>query len=103
MKSIISMERIPNNSAQQTFRTTKRDTHRLLTTTLAAVGALVALWGPTYLSLLDNFGGEFAARSEAFEWLLVMVAAFGLGSVLYLAWQDTNEPTWRAAHKLPPI
>ena len=70
---------------------------------LAAFGAFVALWAPAYLSLLDNFGGELAARSDMFEWLLVMIAAYGLGSVLYLAWQDTKDPTWRADHKLPPI
>ncbi len=101
MKSIISLGRVSYTSVEQPFQTKKHD--RLLATALATVAALVALWTPAYLSLLDNFGGEYAVRSEMFEWLLVMIAAFGLGSVLYLAWQDTKDPTSRANHKLPPV
>lgn len=101
MKSIISLGRVSYTSVEQPFQTTKHD--RLLAAALATAAALVALWAPAYLSLLDNFGGEYAVRSELFEWLLVVIAAFGLGSVLYLAWQDTKDPTWRANHKLPPV
>ena len=63
-------------------------------------GAVIALWAPAYLALLDHFGGVFVARSEALEWVLVAVGVVGLGSVLYLAWQDTRDPQWRAAHGL---
>ena len=70
-------------------------------TVLAALGALVALWAPAYLGLLDYFGGGLIPRSETLEWSLLVVGASGLASVLYLAWQDTRDPVWRAAHGQP--
>lgn len=69
---------------------------------LAALGAIVAFWSPAYLAILDHLGGGPAARSEALEWSLFAVGAAGLAGVLYLAWQDTRDPAWRAAHGLPP-
>jgi hypothetical protein len=111
MKTNISRERIPAAPAEQlTFAAAKgvvrRSTGRLnipvpVISALSTLGAIVALWAPAYLGLLDRFGGEFPARSEALEWALVAVGAFGLGSVFYLAWQDTRDPAWRAAHGLP--
>ena len=68
---------------------------------LAALGALVALWAPAYLGLLDYFGGALSARSQALEWSLLAVGVAGLASVFYLAWHDTRDPVWRAAHGLP--
>ena len=68
---------------------------------LAALGALVALWAPAYLGILDYLGGGPIARSEALEWSLLAVGIAGLASVLYLAWKDTRDPVWRAAHGLP--
>jgi hypothetical protein len=68
---------------------------------LAGLGAIVAFWAPAYLTILDHLGGGLSARSEALEWSLLAVGAAGLGSVLYLAWQDTRDPAWRAAHGLP--
>jgi hypothetical protein len=63
--------------------------------------AIVALWAPAYLALLDHTGS--AARTEALEWALLAVGAAGLGSILYAAWRDTRDPAWRAAHPhLPP-
>jgi hypothetical protein len=63
--------------------------------------AIVALWAPAYLALLDHTGS--AARTEALEWALLAVGAAGLGSILYAAWRDTRDPAWRAAHpNLPP-
>jgi len=68
---------------------------------LGALGALVALWAPAYLRILDTLGDGFSTRSEALGWSLLAVSASGLGSVVYLAWQDTRDPVWRAAHGLP--
>jgi hypothetical protein len=63
---------------------------------LAAVGAVIALWAPTYLGVRNDLG--IPAWPEVFEWSLVVVGALGLGGVVYLAWQDTRDPTWRASH-----
>ena len=84
----------------------RRSTGRLhipvsIISALAALGALVALWAPAYLAILDYLGGGPIARSEALKWSLLAVGALGLGSVFYLAWQDTRDPVWRAAHGLP--
>jgi hypothetical protein len=68
---------------------------------LAGLGVIVAYWAPAYLEILDYFGGALLTRSEALEWSLVAVGALGLGLVVYLAWQDTRYPAWRAAHGLP--
>ena len=65
---------------------------------LAGLGAVVAFWAPAYLKILDHLGGGFSAQSDALGWSLLVVGAFGLGSVVYLAWQDTRDPAWRAAH-----
>ena len=67
---------------------------------LAALGALVALWAPAYLGLLDYFGGALSARSQALEWSLLAVGVAGLASVFYLAWHDTRDPVWRAGSVL---
>jgi hypothetical protein len=64
--------------------------------------AIIALWAPVYLSVLDYFGHASMARSELFQWALVVVGVAGLGSVLYAGWKDTRDPAWRAAHRLPP-
>lgn len=68
---------------------------------LAALGAVVAFWAPAYLTILDTLGGGLSAQSEALGWSLLAVGAFGLGSVVYFAWQDTRDPAWRTAHGLP--
>ena len=67
---------------------------------LVNFSAMVALWAPAYLGLLDRFGYPHLARSEAFQWMLVAVGAMGLGSILYAAWKDSRDPTWRASHGL---
>jgi hypothetical protein len=64
--------------------------------------ALVALWAPAYLALLDQLGIELASGPEPLQWALVAVGTFGLGSVLYTSWRDTRDPAWRAAHGLTP-
>jgi hypothetical protein len=65
-------------------------------TVLSTWAAIVALWAPAYLALLDHTGS--AARSEALEWALLAIGATGLASIVYAAWRDTRDPTWRAAH-----
>lgn len=69
-------------------------------TILAAFGAVVALWAPTYLGVLDHLRSGLFVRTDVLEWSMVVVGAFGLGGVLYLAWKDTRDPQWRAAHGL---
>ena len=63
---------------------------------LSTWAAMVALWAPAYLALLDHTGS--GARTEALEWSLLAVGACGLASMLYAAWRDTRDPAWRAAH-----
>jgi hypothetical protein len=63
--------------------------------------ALTALWALPYLTLLEYFRVD-AARSEVLQWSLLIVGAFGIGSVLSAAWKDTRDPRWRAEHGLPP-
>jgi hypothetical protein len=76
-------------------------------TVLASVAAVVALWAPAYLTLLDHAGLDSAAESEALQWALLAIGAVGLGSILYAAWRDTRDPAWRAAHPqlrpAPPV
>ena len=67
-------------------------------TALASLAAIVALWSPAYLALLDHAGLDSAAESEVLQWALFAVGAAGLGSILYAAWRDTRDPAWRAAH-----
>jgi hypothetical protein len=67
-------------------------------TVLASIAAIVALWAPAYLALLDHAGLDSAAESEALQWALFAVGAAGLGTILYTAWRDTRDPAWRAAH-----
>ena len=67
-------------------------------TLLAGLAALVALWAPVYLALLDHAGFDAAAESEALQWALLAVGAAGLAGILYIAWRDTRDPAWRAAH-----
>ena len=78
-----------------------RSTGRLHIPVLAALAALVALWAPVYLALVDYFDDGMLARPEVLEWSLFVIGAAGLGSVVYLAWRDIRDPAWRAAHGLP--
>jgi hypothetical protein len=65
--------------------------------------AMVALWTPVFLELLDHFGPKSEGRSDALQWALFIIGAMGMGSVLYTCWKDTRHPAWRAAHGLAPI
>jgi hypothetical protein len=67
-------------------------------TALASAAAVVALWSPASLALLDHAGLDSAAESQALQWALLAVGAAGLGSILHAAWRDTRDPAWRAAH-----
>ena len=95
MKSIISFEGPAHRSSGRLHIPVS------IITVLAGLGAVVAFWAPAYLTILDHLGGGFSAQSEALGWSLLVVGAFGLGSVVYLAWQDTRDPKWRAEHGLP--
>lgn len=107
---IISLGKNPDTPARQLTRARSKRVHRSTAkfripvstiTILAGLGAIVAFWAPAYLTILDTLGGGLSARSEALGWSLLAVGAFGLGSVIYLAWQDTRDPAWRAVHGLP--
>ncbi len=74
-----------------------------LKSTLKTWAAIVALWAPVYLALIEAFGLTSMPRSELLQWALVFIGVSGLGSVLYTAWKDTRDPAWRAAHRLPPL
>jgi hypothetical protein len=65
-------------------------------TVLSNWAAIVALWAPAYLALLDHTGST--ARSEALEWVLLAIGASGLASIVYAAWRDTRDPAWCTAH-----
>ncbi len=75
----------------------------VLKITLVNWAAIIALWAPVYLSVLDGLGHASIARSELFQWALVAVGIAGLAGVLYVGWRDTRDPAWRAAHQLPPM
>jgi hypothetical protein len=72
-----------------------------LNSVLSTWAALMALWTLPYLTLLDRLRLD-SARSEVLQWSLLFIGIFGVGSVLYIAWQDTLDRRWRAAHGLPP-
>jgi hypothetical protein len=74
-----------------------------LKSTIKTWAAIVALWAPVYLALIEGFGLESMPRSELLQWALVFIGVSGLGSILYTAWKDTRDPAWRAAHRLPPL
>jgi len=62
---------------------------------------LVALWALPYLTLLDHLRLD-AAHSEILQWSLLIIGAIGLVSILYTAWRETLDPTWRARHGFTP-
>jgi hypothetical protein len=70
-----------------------------LKTLLSNWAALVALWAPAYLVLLE-YTDLASAHSQPLQWSLVAIGAAGLASVVYAAWRDTRDPVWRAAHGL---
>jgi hypothetical protein len=74
-----------------------------LKSVLKSSAMIVALWAPVYFVLVESFGLESMPRSELFQWGLVAVGVCGLGSILFTAWKDTRDATWRAAHGLPPL
>jgi len=79
--------------------------HKLSRVSLRSVlfnwAGLVALWALPYLTLLDHLRPD-AARSEILQWSLLAVGTLGLISLLYSAWKETLDPTWRAKHGFPP-
>jgi hypothetical protein len=66
-------------------------------TVLANWAALMALWALPYLTLLHHFQLE---ASQALQWSLLVVGICGTGGVLFMAWKDSCDPAWRAAHGL---
>ena len=81
-------------------RAAPQSTGKLHIQVLAGLGAIVAFWAPVYLAILNYLGAGAGAQAEALGWSLLAVGAAGLGSVVYLAWKDTRDPAWRAAHGL---
>jgi hypothetical protein len=50
--------------------------------------ALVALWAPAYLAMLEKLRLD-AAQSQILHWGLLIVGALGVFSALYMSWQAT--------------
>lgn len=73
-----------------------------LKTVLSTWAAVIALWAPVYLALMQHSGNEAAAQSELLQWALLVIGAAGLASIVYVAWRDTRDPVWRATHGLRP-
>jgi hypothetical protein len=74
-----------------------------LKSALKSSAMIVALWAPAYFVLVDGFGLESMPRSGLFQWALVAIGVYGLGSIVFTAWKDTRDPAWRATHRLPPL
>jgi hypothetical protein len=70
-----------------------------LKTVVASTAAIVALWAPASLLLLDRVGLDSAAQSEALQWALLVVGVAGMAGILLSAWRDTRDPAWRSAHR----
>ena len=64
---------------------------------LANWAAAMALWAVPYLTLLHHFQLE---ASEAMQWSLVLVSVAGSASVFLIAWRESRDARWRAAHGL---
>lgn len=86
-------------SAHQTF-SGRLQLRKPIVVMLSTIGALVALWAPVYLGLLDR--SDSGTRSGLLEWLMLAIGVLGFTGMLYLAHKDTRDRTWRAAHGLPP-
>lgn len=107
MKAVISRSQVPDTpvmshlfAANIPIRRPARTGPAPLIVVLSTWGALVALWAPAYLALLDQFGQSGASRSEAFAWALAAIGIAGSGCVLFRAWRDTRDPAWRASRGL---
>jgi hypothetical protein len=74
-----------------------------LKSALKNAAAIVALWAPVYLSLVDRFSLASMPQSELLQWALVAMGISGLGTILHAAWKDTRDPAWRGAHRLRPL
>jgi len=57
---------------------------------LTAWAALIALWAPAYLAVLDRLRLD-AARSELLHWTLLIIGVFGVCSALYMSWQSIRK------------
>jgi hypothetical protein len=101
--NLISSRKIVPGAPPAKPRRTGSDLSVSLKFVLSNWGAVIALWAPAYLALLDRYGRGVVTRTEALEWALVIVGVLGLGSVLYVAWQDTRDTAWRTAHGMPQL
>ena len=95
-------ERRRHGGSETFARDGKRECHQVIDYLGPGhAGRVSRALAPVYLGILDFFGGELSPRSEVLEWSLVAVGVFGFASVFYVAWKDTRDPAWRAAHGLP--
>ena len=59
--------------------------------------ALVAICALPYLKLRHQLG---LGTTEAMQWSLVAIGAFGTVGILCAAWQTSRDRAWRASHGL---
>jgi hypothetical protein len=52
-----------------------------------AWSALVGIWGSSYLALLENLDVELAVAAESMQWPLLIIGAYGTGSVFFTSWR----------------
>jgi hypothetical protein len=57
---------------------------------LDAWSALVGIWGASYLALLEKIDIELAAASESMQWPLLIIGAYGTGSVFLTSWRHSR-------------
>jgi hypothetical protein len=57
---------------------------------LDAWSALVGIWGASYLALLEKLDLELASTAESMQWPLLIIGAYGTGSVFLTSWRESR-------------
>jgi hypothetical protein len=57
---------------------------------LDAWSALVGIWGASYIALLEKLDLELASVAESMQWPLLIIGAYGTGSVILTSWQESR-------------
>jgi hypothetical protein len=57
---------------------------------LDAWSALVGIWGASYIALLEKLDLELASVAESMQWPLLIIGAYGTGSVFFTSWRESR-------------